>query len=36
MRGGALHSNCALGRYVVLVYVLLVDIDGHDHVCVER
>jgi len=33
-RNLALHGNCALGRYVVLVYVLLVDVDGHDHVCV--
>jgi hypothetical protein len=33
-RNFALPGNCALGRYVVLVYVLLVDVDGHDHVCV--
>ena len=32
-RNLALHGNCALGRSVVLVYVLLVDVDGHDHVC---
>jgi hypothetical protein len=33
-RNLALHGNCALGRSIVLVYVLLVDVDGHDHVCV--